>query len=79
MQVSELATELRRRLIDKGLATARQLRSISDMTVIDSYITCSCCGERQIESTDELAQIIQQADTVETFFDLCDARSNHVH
>ena len=79
MQLSELAAQLRQRLLDRGLAKASTLRRIPDRAIVESYITCPDCGKRQIEDTKALARIIALADSAETFFKLCDAHGEHKH
>jgi hypothetical protein len=68
---AELAAHLRKRLIDRQLVDASKLRGVSDDDVIDSFVTCSYYGKRQVADADELARIIDRADSVEAFFDLC--------
>jgi hypothetical protein len=80
MTTSELAARLRKRLIDKKLVDPSLLRSISDDEVIDSYITCSCCGEKQVTDSAALARIIERSDSAETFLELCNAaKTEHRH
>jgi 4-hydroxy-3-methylbut-2-en-1-yl diphosphate synthase IspG/GcpE len=79
MQLSELAEQLRRRLLDRGLAKASTLHRVSDRAIVPSYITCPSCGKRQVEDTKALARIIALADSADTFFELCDAHSQHKH
>jgi len=81
MTTSELAAQLRKRLIDKKLVDPSLLHSISDDEVIESYITCSCCGEKQVNDSAVLARIIERSDSAETFFELCagDAKAKHRH
>jgi len=81
MTTSELAAQLRKRLIDKKLVDPALLHSISDDQVIDSYITCSCCGEKQVNDSAELACIIERSDSAEKFFELCavNAKVKHRH
>jgi hypothetical protein len=80
MTTSELAARLRKRLIDKKLVDPSLLRSISDDEVIDSYITCSCCGEKQVNDSAALARIIERSDSAETFLELCNAaKAKHRH
>lgn len=80
MTTSELAAQLRKRLIDKNLVDPSLLHSISDDEVIDSYITCSCCGEKQVNDCAELAWLIDRSNSAETFLELCNAaKAKHRH
>ena len=79
MQLSELAAQLRQRLLDRGLTKASTLRRISDRTIVESYITCPGCGKRRVEDAGALARIIALADSAEIFFELCDAHGEHKH
>jgi hypothetical protein len=79
MELSALAAQLRNRLLDQGLVKASTLRRIPDSVIIDSYITCSGCGKRLVESAEVLARIIDQADSAETFLELRDTHGQHKH
>jgi hypothetical protein len=80
MTTSELAAQLRKRLIYKKLVDSSLLRSVSDDEVIDAYITCSCCGRKQVNDSAALARIVKQSDSVEIFFELCNSASaKHRH
>jgi hypothetical protein len=48
------------------------MRKLSDSEMIDCYITCSCCGEKQVnEQQSRIA--IERANNAEEFFEICDA------
>jgi hypothetical protein len=80
MTTSELAAQLRKRLIDRKLVDPSLLHSISDDQVIDSYITCSCCSEKQVNDSAALARIIERSDSAVTFLKLCNAeKTKHRH
>lgn len=67
-------------LSNKGIQYFRQtLQSISDEEIIDSYITCSCCGERQMKDKGQLDLIIAASNSVDEFFDLCNHFSMHAN
>lgn len=44
-----------------------ELSSMTDQQIIINYITCSCCGERMIESDTDLEFIILQSNNREDF------------
>jgi len=79
MQIPELAAQLRKRLADKGLIRPDVLSRVSDMVIVDSFITCACCGEKQIEDAAILRCIIDQAESAEAFLNLCAAHSQRKH
>ena len=51
------------------------IRKTSDDFMIWSYITCSCCGKKQVNDDKRLEEIIAEANDDEHFFDLCDAEA----
>ena len=85
MEKSHLASQLRERqkamtndklgqlhLSNKGMQHYRQmLQVISDDEIIDAYITCSCCGEKQVEDRRQLELIIAASNSADDFFELC--------
>lgn len=71
MTLHDLATGLRSRLLRQKLLDPALLAIRTDETVIVSYTTCSCCGERQV-SEERLPAVIAEARGVDHFFDLCD-------
>ena len=43
-----LAQQLRQRQYAHGYLPRHLIVAVSDEDMIDSYITCSCCGEKQV-------------------------------
>jgi hypothetical protein len=72
MDKQQLARELRQRQREQGFLTPEIIDAVSDDQIIDSYITCSHCGTKQVNQQ-ELRDIISIAETVEHFFALCDS------
>lgn len=72
MKKHQLARILRQRQHQLGLLETHVIDAISDNELIDSYITCSDCGEKQVTPA-ELATAIDFASTVEQFLDLCES------
>jgi hypothetical protein len=72
MKHAELAKQLRQRQYIAGIAPREMIDSLSDSQIIDTYITCSCCGVKQINDTTLLKKIITKANSVDEFFDACD-------
>ncbi len=71
MEKSVLAQELRQRQYTFGQVERRIIDALSDDDIIDSYITCSGCGEKQVDAT-QLEAAIKAASNAEEFFALCD-------
>jgi hypothetical protein len=71
MDKLQVAQELRQRQYATGLIPRRLIDEISDDQMIDSYTTCSCCGERQV-TAQELETVIRLATDANHFIDLCD-------
>ncbi len=69
---SDLAQQLRARLLDRELVSAENLDAVSDEEVIESYNLCSGCGIN-FYSDVELDAIIISAESVEEFLDKIDA------
>lgn len=67
-----LADDLRQRQYKRGLVSKELVDSLTNDQIIDSYITCSCCGEKQV-GINQLPQIIGIAKNAEQFFAICDA------
>ena len=70
MQKHELANQLRQRQYAYGMVERRIVDSLSDDDIIDSYVTCSCCGEKQVEGA-RLQSVIMAAKDSDSFLDLC--------
>ena len=79
MRIHDLANQLRKRLFERRLAPLDVLSRISDTTIIDSYITCGCCGERQIKDPAVLTRLIEQAESADAFLELCNVYSRRQH
>jgi hypothetical protein len=75
MTKHELASELRQRQYALGRVERRLIDALTDDEMIDTYITCSGCGEKQVEGL-VLEQAIAAASDAEHFFALCDAAAN---
>ncbi len=71
MDKHQLAQELRQRQYDKGLVPRRLIDSLSDDDIIDSYITCSGCQEKQVDSQ-KLETAIDLAQNANQFLHLYD-------
>ena len=53
------------------------LQSSSDEEMIDSYITCSCCGDKYVEDEKTLEYIIANCTDVEDFLDKTASYAEH--
>ena len=71
MLKKELATELRQRQYKLGQVGRDLIDVCGDDQIIDCYITCSCCGEKQVD-VEQLPQIIADAKNIDQFFTICD-------
>jgi hypothetical protein len=79
MTKTELASQLRRRQLERGLVPKWMVEMLDDDAIIDSYVTCAECGVKQAEGA-ELARIIAESHCAEDFFDLCnEAAKGHKH
>jgi hypothetical protein len=74
MDKAQLAQALRQRQYTYGYIPRRMIDAVSDEDIIDSYITCSCCGEKQV-TPQELETAIEQASDAYHFLTLCDERA----
>ena len=72
MEISALAQELRERQYNFGEAPRELIDRLSDMDIIDSYITCSCCGVKQIDDIELLELVIAESHNADCFFSKCD-------
>jgi hypothetical protein len=71
MTKHDLAEALRLRQRAHGELQDSVIDACSDDDIINSYITCDCCGEKQIEG--ELLEFaISECESADHFFDLCD-------
>jgi hypothetical protein len=78
MLKSNLAKELRQRQCRLSAVPRHIIKSLPDDEIIDCYITCSCCGEKQVEDLAQLERIIADSQNADDFFKRCDsvARAN---
>ena len=74
MSPATLATELRQRQYALGEVPRALIDALSDHAIIDTYITCSCCGEKQVTPW-QLRKAIFLARDADSFFDAVDALS----
>lgn len=72
MTKTSLAKCLRARQLTKGLVSPELLEAISDDALILSYVTCSCCGNVQVTTT-QLRGVIERATDDENFLAICDS------
>lgn len=70
----ELAQQLRERQLKFGKVSQALIDACSDDQIIDSYITCSQCGDKEVTAP-QLASAIKQANNVDEFFNICEAFS----
>src|SRR5260221_4700340 len=69
-----LAQQLRQRQYAHGYLPRHLIVAVSDEDMIDSYITCSCCGEKQVTSR-QLEVAVAQARDAYHFLLLCDEQA----
>lgn len=75
MEKHQLADELRQRQYAYGKVERYLIDALTDDEMIDTYITCSGCGEKQAEG-EMLEQAIAAAMNADHFFLLCDAAAS---
>ncbi len=51
--------------------TSEIVKSLSNVQIIDSYITCYCCGEKEVPTIKAL-KLAEQSTTAAEFFDKLD-------
>ena len=81
MQKHQLAQELRERQYAAGLVDRHMVDALSDDEIIECYITCSGCGQKQVTEKEQEAAIRFASDSDE-FLDLCDQYAEgrpHIH
>ena len=71
MQQADLAHALRQRQYAYGLVPPALIETIADEAIIDSYITCASCGEKQV-TPQQLHVAIFLAKDADGFFTICD-------
>jgi len=76
MTKPQLAQRLRRRQYAHGEVEHALIDALSDDEIIDCYITCSCCGEKQVEGP-QLEWAIATAADDDEFLSLCDRLADH--
>jgi len=69
-----LAQQLRQRQYAHGHLPRHLIDTVSDEDMIDSYITCSCCGEKQV-TPQQLEVAIAQARDAYHFLMICDEQA----
>jgi hypothetical protein len=75
MTNNELANQLRQRQYDRKLIARDKIDTLSDDQIIDSYITCSCCGNKQFNEK-QVTNAIRAAKNANQFFQylrICDS------
>lgn len=87
MRIADLAEQLRERQRIKAQTeggiyadTVTVMAALSDADIVDSYITCSNCGTKEVNPI-RLGFLICRATDAEHFFDLLDAepKQSHAH
>ena len=79
MTPDQLAEELRERQYAAAQVERYLIDRLSDDEIIDCYITCSCCGAKQVEG-ERLRIAITQAVSADDFFALCNQLAgSHSH
>ena len=71
MHKADLAQELRKRQYALGEVPGEMIEALSDDEMIDSYITCSYCGEQQVTRR-QLRKAIFMAKDADGFFNVCE-------
>jgi hypothetical protein len=74
MDKQTLAQQLRERQYACGYIPRHFVDAISDEEIIDSYITCSCCGEKQV-SPEQQGTAIEQARDTNHFLEICNEQA----
>jgi hypothetical protein len=74
MNMTQLAQELRERQYKLGTVPREMIDALTDVAIIDSYITCSCCGAKQVNEA-QLHVAISSAENADHFFQICDEMS----
>jgi hypothetical protein len=73
MLKSNLAKELRQRQYKLGEVPKDIIDSLPDDILIDCYITCPCCQEKQIDNPAQLERIIKESQNADDFLERCNA------
>jgi hypothetical protein len=61
----------------RGILSAIERMTCDEM--IDSYLTCSCCGRRQVADGQELDRVIAAAQSADDFLSSVDRIKKPVH
>ena len=69
MEKSTLAEQLRTKQRELGFVDDLIINRLTDDDIIDAYITCSCCGVKQVDTT-ELEFSIDNADDADSFLEI---------
>src|SRR5215831_5977686 len=69
-----LAQQLRQRQYTHSHLSRHLIDAVSDEDMIDCYITCSCCGEKQV-TPQQLEAAIAQARDAYHFLTICDEQA----
>jgi hypothetical protein len=69
-----LAQQLRQRQYTRSHLSRHLIDAIYDKEVMDCYITCSCCGEKQV-TPQQLEAAIAQALDAYHFLTICDEQA----
>jgi hypothetical protein len=72
MLKNDLAKELRERQYRYGNVSRELIDALSDDAMIDCYVVCSCCGEKQVDA-EQLPRVIEDAQNAMEFIDACSA------
>jgi hypothetical protein len=75
MKKAFLAQQLRQRQYELAMAPREMVDNLNDSQIIETYITCSCCGIKQVNDNKTLNQIIAESNSVDEFFDACDKQA----
>jgi hypothetical protein len=79
MKASKLAQELRERQYAQGIVPRELIDMLPDDAIIDSYITCSGCGQKQVNEA-QLPIAIKKARNADHFIQIINRLSqNHTH
>jgi len=70
LKKAELAQQLRQRQYAYEMVTRDLIDAVTDDQIINSYITCSCCGTKEVDEK-ELVLAIAEATSAVDFFRLC--------
>ncbi len=76
MRQQDLAQELRERQYRQQRVARGLIDALTDEQIIDAYITCSHCGEKQV-TEDQLQKAIAVATNSDNFFQICNQLGSH--